>query len=88
MLKDAIPFTASQQIPIVKIKQGNSTAGHWSLWHLEVKNQFETSQIIQPIFISSEGENFSAFAQNIWDKLIQENDYFDCIGVLSEDESK
>lgn len=88
ILRDAIPYTASQQIPKVKIKQGNSTPGYWSLWHLEVKNQFETCQVIQPVFISSEGENFSAFAQNVWDKLIQENDYFDCIGVMSPDESK
>ena len=88
ILRDAIPFTASQQIPTVKIKQGNSTSGYWSLWHLEVKNQFETCQAIQPVFISSEGDNFSAFAQSVWDKLIHENDYFDCIGVVSLDDSK
>jgi len=88
ILREAIPYTTSQQIPTVKIKLGSSTPGYWSLWHLEVKNQFETSQIIHPIFISSEGENFSAFAQSVWDKLIQENDYFDCIGVLPVDESK
>jgi len=88
ILRDATPFTASQQIPKVKIKQGNSTSGYWSLWHLGVKNQFETSQVIHSVFISSEGESFSAFAQSVWDKLIQENDYFDCIGVLSVDESK
>ena len=88
ILKEAIPFTESQQIPLVMIKQGNSTPGQWSLWHLQVKNQFETTQIIQPIFISSEGDNFSAFAQSIWDKLIQENDYFDCRGVMPVDESK
>jgi hypothetical protein len=88
ILRDAIPYTDSQQIPIVKIKQGSSTSGYWSLWHLEVKNQFETSQLIQPVFISAEGESFSAFAQSVWDKLIQENDYFDCIGVLAAEESK
>ncbi len=88
ILKDAIPYTESQQIPKIKIKQGNTTSGYWSLWHLEVKNQFETSQIVYPIFISSEGENFTAFAQTIWDKLVQEKDYFDCIGVLSAEESK
>lgn len=88
ILKDAIPYTTSQQMPKVRIKKGNSASGHWSLWHLEVKNQFETSQVIQPIFISDEGENFSAFAQSVWDKLIDENDYFDCIGVASVDESK
>jgi hypothetical protein len=88
ILHDAIPYTASQQIPKVKIKQGNSTSGFWSLWHLEVKNQFETTQVIQPVFISSEDENFSAFAQSVWDKLIQENDYFDCVGVMPVDDSK
>ena len=88
VLKDAIPFTESQQIPIVKINQGSTTPGQWSLWHLEVKNQFETHQIIQPIFISNENASFPAFAQSIWDKLIQENNYFDCLGVLSIGESK
>ena len=88
ILREAIPFTDSQQIPIVKIKHGNSTPGQWSLWHLQVKNQFETNQIIQPIFISSEGDNFSALAQSVWDKLIQENDYFECIGVMPISESK
>lgn len=88
ILKEAIPYTTSQQMPKVKIKQSSTTEGHWSLWHLEVKNQFETCQVIQPIFISIEGENFSAFSQSVWDKLIQENDYFDCVGVLSLEESK
>jgi len=88
ILKDAIQFTESQQIPIVKIKQGNSTRGQWSLWHLEVKNQFETSQVVQPIFISTDGESFAPFAQSVWDKLINENDFFDCVGVLPEDKSK
>jgi len=88
ILRDAIPFTKSQQIPLVKIKQGNSTSGYWSLWHLEVKNQFENSKVIQPIFISSEGDNFSPFAQSVWDKIIQENDYFDCTGVMTNEESK
>lgn len=88
ILKEAIPFTESQQIPKVIIKQGNTSIGFWSLWHLEVKNQFDTSQLIQPIFISADGENYAAFAQSIWDKLVQENDYFDCIGVLPPEQSK
>lgn len=88
ILRDAIPFTESQQIPIVKIRQGSSATGVWSLWHLEVKNQFENSQIIQPIFISVEEDSFPTFAQSIWDKLTQDGDYFDCLGALSLSESK
>lgn len=88
ILKDAIPFTSAQQIPVVKIKSGNSTPGYWSLWHLEVKNQFDSSQIIQPIFTSTQNETFAPFAQSVWDKLIREEDFFDCLGVLQIDESK
>jgi hypothetical protein len=88
ILNDAVPFTESQQIPIIKIKSGSSSSGLWSLWHLEVKNQFETNQVIHPIFLSSKGENFSAFAQTIWDKLIQEINSFDCIGVMPPDKAK
>jgi hypothetical protein len=88
ILQDAVPHTASQQIPKIKIKQGTSTSGYWSLWLLEVKNNFESSQVIQPVFVSDEGETYAAFAQTVWDKLTQENDYFDCIGALSLEESK
>jgi len=88
ILSDAIPFIESQQIPLVKIKHGNSASGHWSLWNLEVKNQFESNKSIIPIFISTEGVHYSAFAQSVWDKLIQEHDYFDCIGVMPVEESK
>ncbi|MEI6096534.1 MAG: hypothetical protein WCR08_13950, partial [Gammaproteobacteria bacterium] len=87
MLKDAIPYLPSQQIPRVKIKQNYAVAGYWSLWHLEVKNQFESSKVIQPVFISGQGESFSAFAQTVWVKLIQENEYFDCIDVMPVEES-
>jgi hypothetical protein len=87
ILKEAIPHIGSHQIPIVRLKQGNTSTGYWSLWHLEVKNQFDTYQVIQPIFISTEGETFTAYAQSIWDKLIQENDYFYCAGVLTKEES-
>ncbi len=88
ILREAIPFTSSQQLPKVRIKHGNATTGIWSLWHLEVKNQFDTQQLILPVFISSEGDSFPAFAQSIWDKLIQEHDYLECLGVLTQDQSK
>lgn len=88
ILKDAIPFTGTQQIPIVKMRQHNTTAGIWSLWHLEVKNQFETHQTIYPIFISDQGDSFAAFAQTIWDKLVQEYGFIECTGALGDEDSK
>ena len=88
MLQEAIPHTSTQLVPVVTIKQGQTASGVWSLWHLEVRNQFEVHQVVQPIFISEAGENFTAFAQNLWDKLIQEKDYFECVGVLPAEISK
>ncbi len=84
IIMEAIPYTESQVIPIIKLKKTNSCEGIWSLWHLEVKNQFEASHLIQPVFISKEGDNFPAFAQDIWNKLIQEEETFECTGVLPE----
>lgn len=88
VLSDAVPFTDSQVIPLVKLKQGKSSSGLWSIWHLQVKNQFESHHVIQPVFISDEGDSFHAFAQDVWSKTIQDDNYFDCLGVLSIEESK
>lgn len=88
ILSEAVPFTDSQVIPLVKLKQGKSSSGLWSIWHLQAKNQFESHHIIQPIFISDEGDSFHAFAQDVWSKIIQDDSYFDCLGVLSAEESK
>ena len=88
ILSDAVPFTDSQVIPIVKLKNGKSASGFWSVWHLDVKSQFEDHHVIQPIFISGEGDSYPAFAQDVWSKLVQEEDVFDCAGVIPVAESK
>lgn len=88
ILSDAVPFTDSQIIPLVKLKQGKSTSGFWSIWHLQAKNQFESHHVIQPVFFSDEGDSFQAFAQDVWSKMIQDDNYLDCLGVLSAEESK
>lgn len=88
ILSEAVPFTDSQVIPMARLRSGKSASGSWSIWHLEVKSQFENHHIIQPIFISDDGDSFPAFAQDIWSKIIQEDDYFKCMGVISANESK
>lgn len=88
ILRESVPFTLSQQIPVIRLRQGSATSGYWSLWHLEVKNQFESRQVIQPVFISHEGDSFPAFAQNIWDKWVHETGFFECTGALTAEETK
>jgi SNF2 family DNA or RNA helicase len=88
ILHDAVPFTASSLVPVVRVSQSNLENGFWSLWQLEVKNQFETRQIVHPVFIADGGDNYVVFAQRVWDKLIQEEGYFECIDVLNEESSR
>lgn len=88
ILSEAIPYHESNVIPIIKLMHGKATPGYWSIWHLEVKNQFESSNLFQPVFISDDGDSFSAYAQEIWLKIIQENDFLNCVGVINRDKSK
>ena len=87
MLVEAVPYNGSQSMPVVKLNGMNSVGGYWSLWHLEVKNNFETQQIICPIFIAENSELYPAFAQKVWNKLSSDSlgiESFDC---LTGDES-
>jgi len=40
------------------------------------------------LYLSSEGDSFPAFAQDIWSKLIQEEECFEIIGLKNAEESK
>jgi superfamily II DNA or RNA helicase len=88
ILSEATPVTASRAIPKIKITGGRSSSGYWGIWHLNVRNSFESNHSIQPIFISDEGDSYPAFAQDIWNKLVQEDDYFVALDSLSPDDSK
>lgn len=88
ILSEATPVTSSHVIPKVKIAQGRSSSGYWGIWHLNVRNSFESSHSVQPIFISDEGDSYPAFAQDIWNKLVQEDDYFVSLDSLTPEDSK
>ena len=88
ILAEATPFNNSQNIPIVKLKDKKSASGYWSIWYLCVKNQFESAHLFHPLYISNEGDSFPAYAQDIWSKLIQEEESFEIIGLKNAEESK
>jgi hypothetical protein len=88
ILSEAVPFTSSTRIPLARFSNGNANIGTWSLWHLEARNQFETRHLIQPLFFSDQDDTFPAFAQEIWTKMAQEEDFIESIGLLENDDSK
>jgi SNF2 family DNA or RNA helicase len=88
IINEAVPFTPSQLIPVVEIRQGRSVNGCWSLWRLEVKNSFEAQNLILPVFISDEGLSFPAYAHDIWNKIVQEEHYLFCNHALDQNKSR
>lgn len=87
ILSEAVPHQPSSNIPLIVIQNDKIVTGSFSLWHLEVKNQFERSDFYHPVFISDEGDSFPAYAQNLWTKLIQNQLVFKIQDDMSSEES-
>jgi SNF2 family DNA or RNA helicase len=87
ILSEAVPHQPSSNIPLIVIQNDKIVIGSFSLWHLEVKNQFERSDFYHPVFISDEGDSFPAYAQNLWTKLIQNQLVFKIQDDMSSEES-
>ncbi|MBP7508729.1 MAG: DEAD/DEAH box helicase [Prolixibacteraceae bacterium] len=69
ILSEAVPVDENQPIPVVKIESMPNVNGVWSLWQLIVKNRYEEQQFVAPIFVSSQGDYFPAFADDVWQKI-------------------
>jgi SNF2 family DNA or RNA helicase len=88
IISDAVAHTDTQPIARIKINSAGNQSGVWSLWSLQAKNEFETQNIIQPIFISDEGNNFPAFAQDIWTKLVAMGDSFTVVEAIDAEQAR
>lgn len=73
ILSDISEFDAESNIPVIKFRTENDIAGYWSLWQISAQNRFETKIHYQPFFISDKGKLFSAYANDIWNRLNSED---------------
>ena len=83
ILSDIGEFNNENSIPVIKFKAENETAGYWSLWQISAQNRFETEVQYQCFFISDKGKLFSAYANDIWNRLNSEenSDQIEFIGL-------
>lgn len=88
MLSEAVPHQPSTGIPCVSLKEDKIVTGNFSLWHLEVKNEFESLNHFQPVFIADEGDSFPAYAQNLWSKFVQNSSLFTGLHRMEVEPSK
>ena len=70
ILSDLGEFDFTQGIPVIQSVDNDETPGYWSLWQISAKNFFETKTSYQCFFIADNGKKYSAYANDIWNRLI------------------
>lgn len=73
ILNDISEFNVSNGIPVIQSIAGEETSGYWSLWEITAKNHFEKKTQYQCFFMADNGKQYSAYANDIWNRLISGN---------------
>jgi SNF2 family DNA or RNA helicase len=89
LLNDIGEFDLSNYIPIIKTSVGEETPGYWSLCEISARNSIESKIHYQSYFLADNGKQFSVYANDIWNRLINESDKFEMNGfqVIKDIES-
>ena len=69
-------FDSKNGLPIIQSESGEETAGYWSLWQISAKNKFENKVLYQCFFIADNGKQYTAYANDIWNRLVAGNSDF------------
>lgn len=86
MLAQAVPLSSSQPLPRVRLRSGRSSPGWWTLWELRLSNQFDQQQLICPLFSTSTGDIYPAFAQDVWGRMVSIEDVLEVVGEVDSNE--
>jgi superfamily II DNA or RNA helicase len=70
ILNDLGEFDNSKGIPVIQFKESEETSGYWSLWQISAQNRFERKIHYQCFFIADNGKQYTAYANDIWNRLI------------------
>lgn len=70
LLNDLGEFDSSNAVPVLQSTTGEETPGFWSLWQISARNSLEKKIQYQCHFMADTGKQYSAYANDIWDRLI------------------
>lgn len=70
LLNDLGEFDSSGGFPVIQSKTGEETSGFWSLWQISARNTLERKSQYQCYFMADNGKQYSAYANDIWNRLI------------------
>lgn len=76
LLNDLGEFDRSNGIPIIQSITGEETPGLWSLWQISARNSTESKIQYQCYFLADNGKQYTAYANDIWNRMINESGKF------------
>ena len=88
LLNDLCEFDHTDGIPTITSDTGEETPGYWSLWQISARNALESKNHYQCFFITDDGKQYSAYANDIWSRLIHESGKFRMNGSKKMNDSE
>lgn len=82
LLNDLSEFDSSHGMPVLQSASGDETAGFWSLWQISARNSLERKMHYQSFFVADNGKVYSAYANDIWNRLVNGSEDFAINGVF------
>ena len=77
---DRIESESQQTMPVIRTNEGKATPGVFSLWRVSAKNPAESKVTYVALFTADNGRNYAAYANQIWNKLVESNDAYAYVG--------
>jgi hypothetical protein len=75
-----IESETQQDIPIIRSASGKETPGIFSLWKISAKNPAESKTSFIALYMADNGKQYTAYANQIWNKLVESSDAFSYVG--------
>lgn len=88
ILSDVGEFNEAKGFPVVQSIDNIETPGYWSLWKISAQNHFEKKINYQCFFIADNGKQYSASANDIWNRLVNGECKFKFIESNQEAENR
>lgn len=88
LLNDLGEFDLSNGIPVIKSSTGEETPGYWSLWQISARNSMESKIQYQCYFLADNGKQYSAYANDTWNRLINASGKFKLDGTQEMKDSE
>ena len=79
---DHIDSESQQTMPAIRATGSKATPGVFSLWRVSAKNPTESKVMYVALFTSDSGKNYAAYANQIWNKLVESADAYSYVGEV------